>query len=171
MTIFKFKRIDNIWHVKDTEHVKETRDGDRKPRNHLYTKEKLKEIFDKAICSMTQYRKDYISVTFFNEYGGTNAILCKLEESNIIIITMLHNVDRDVRDVFRNAKHVFLRDYIFKIPSRKEIVEDSKQKPRKVKNFKTGQNIKKKEIKTKILKIKTSEDEIFLNRMKNIKRI
>ena len=174
MYLFSIENDDKTYRVLGTEHLNKKREKEHYKRGRNYTKEKLYEIFSIAIGSMTQYREKYIAVTFFNENGKTNAVLCKLEGQNIVIVTMLENTKRRVTDVFRRASHIFLREYRFIKPSYAELQEDSKEyklkivQKKDIKSHRTG--IKKKKANKNVSEI-NKEDDTFLKSMKNTRRI
>ncbi len=146
MYLFTFEKHKNLFHVHSTDHISETRKAEHHSRNKNYTNEKLHEILNIAVGSMTQYRnKKQIAITFFNDFGKTNAILCSLEDDKIFLITMLENVKRQVNDVFRGCEHIFLREYIFTKPDYEDIqdidIKIVKYKPTKQR---PGLSIKKK---------------------------
>jgi len=176
MYLFDITRYDKTYHVYKTKHTKDSRKASKVSRDHHYTDEKLKEILYNAVGSLSQFRnKGATAISFRNENGKTNALLVDLEGDKLTIITMLHNTDRRVNDVFY-ANSVYLKDYIFKIPTRLEksidkfdnadlmIKEVSAPKPKKIRKVKKSKQRNKQ---VKVAQITQEEIDEFLQLMKS----
>lgn len=172
MYLFSFEKFNELYNVRDTAHVNEVREGDYHKRNKNYTDEKLHEILNLAMSSMTQYRnKGDIGITFYNTEGKINALLVILKGNDIIIKTALENTKRQANSVFWRSNHIFLRDYTFERPVQ-DMFENLEIK--EVSNVpKRGKlNVKKKQGRTVFKDLEdTSEDEAFQKAMKNTRRM
>ena len=176
MLLFSITRYGKTYEVHKTSHTKEARAGQGNSRDHNYTEEKLKEILYEAVGSLSQYRnKGVTAVTFKNEFGRTNALLCDLYGNHIDIITMVEHTKRYVNDVFYGAHNVFLKDYIFVRPSKEDIKIDKFDSAdlmiKEVKNFKSQRGKIKKVVKKKkpvvsVVPVSQTEIDEFLTALK-----
>ncbi len=125
MKLFSITAYDNTYHIHDTYHANERREGASRSRVKFFTIKKLRSIFTTAAKSISQYRgQGRIAITFYNDTGRISSLLVSLQDNNITIITALYNVKRQVNDVFRGVPHYFLSNYIFTKPTDNELRSD-----------------------------------------------
>jgi len=174
MILFHFEKYGKSYEVVKTDHTDQKREGDSKKRLYPYSLDRIHEILDLAIGSLTEFRnKGYVALTFFTDKKGIGSFLCTLEDNKISIITALYNVNRQVNDVFRGAKHIFLgHNYRFIKPTNLELSDDRDINLVVVKHVKKRKGLKIKNKKNHNIKdVDISEDDIFKNTMRNVKRI
>ena len=125
MKLFTVTKYGATYIVQDTYHANDVREGSNSPRLRLFTIRKIKELVRIAAQSLSQYRdKGRIALTFLTETGRTASLLISLEGTVLTIITALHNVKRQVNDVFRGVPHYYLRGHVFIKPTPKELRKD-----------------------------------------------
>jgi hypothetical protein len=175
-----------------SEHIKEKRDNEKEVREYLLNNKRYKEIFEKAIKNgISQFKnKGRIAISFKTEESKIMTILCILEEKNITIITIVNN-NKSIHERFNSVKNfIYIQDYILPNLTNDELIEKDMEKLALVLFKNEGKYNQKKVLKShrKPLKIKKrkgkivinhkneqinfeKEDNLFLNKMNNIKKI
>ena len=169
MYIFSIEKFGLMFNIHETKHMNEVRPGENRKRNKHYTHEKLHEILQLAIPSITQFREKDISITFYNDVGSINSVLVFLKKDNSIIIkTALEHLNKQINEVFYNCERIYLRDYIFVRPTKMELALSAElkivKKPKRKHVTFSKRN-------TKSVEVSETESDSFLKAMKNTKRI